>query len=274
MKQNQNTIYGSSVEAVMYPFLLLALIWSLFLMEQYYPNEFVHFGILPKSLSGLKGILFSPLIHSPNDISHILNNSLPAAVLFGALVYFYRSLATRVFFISWFFTGFAVWLLAKNTGSYHIGFSGVIYALAAFLFTSGTIRKIRNLQGISLFVVFVYGSMIWGIFPTQERISWEGHLSGLVIGVILAFRYKKEGPQKQKYQFEIEKELGIEPPDLEGIWRENIRLAEEEKLRREAEENHYFNSDLNVLFGERPNIQYEYKPKGQSNPPQDENAPK
>jgi hypothetical protein len=77
--------------------------------------------------------------------------------------------------------------------------------------------------------------MIWGIFPTKERISWEGHLSGMIVGVFLAFYYRKLGPQRPKYQYEIEKELGIEPPDLEGIYLEKLRLQEEEEQRKRDE---------------------------------------
>ncbi len=247
----------------MYPFLLLALLWSIYLVEGFYPDFFVRLGILPKELSGLKGIVFSPLIHSPSDVMHLVNNSLPAAVLFGALVYFYRQVAVQVFFLSWLLTGIFVWFFARDNGSYHIGFSGMIYALAGFLFTSGTLRKFRPLQGISLFVAFIYGSMIWGIFPTQERISWEGHLSGLLIGILLAFIYRKKGPQAPKYQFEIEKELGIEPPDLEGMWNENIRLAQEreEELKRLEEEIRRQSGHVHLFTGEEPRIVYEFKRK-------------
>lgn len=237
MRNKYNSEFGSTLEAIAYPFLLLALLWSVFLLEKFYPAEFIQLGILPKQVEGLKGILLSPLIHAPRDISHIINNSFPAAVLTGALFYFYRKIAFRVFVLSWIISGALVWLAASDEGHFHIGFSGVIYALAGFLFTSGTIRKYRPLQGIALFVVFIYGSMIWGIFPLKEGISWEGHLFGLLTGVFLAFLYRKKGPQAPRFQYEIEKELGIEPPDLEGIWKENIRLAEErERMEREARE--------------------------------------
>lgn len=269
MKQVKNPYYGTTLEAILYPFLLLALLWSIFLVEQFYPREFIEYGILPQSIKGLKGIFFSPLLHSPTDIKHILNNSLPAAVLFGALVYFYHKIAAKVFLFSWIFTGLFVWLFAKNSGSFHIGFSGVIYAFAGFLFTSGTIRKIRNLQGISLFVVFIYGGMIWGIFPMEERVSWEGHLSGLLVGVILAFIFKNQGPKEAKFQYEIEKELGIEPPDLEAIWLENQRLYHENEMRKKEELQRVENQHLNVLFGESPTIKYEFKEK-KINPPEDD----
>jgi membrane associated rhomboid family serine protease len=260
MQKKNNNEYSSTLEVIIYPFLLISLLWSIYLIEQFYPREFIQLGILPKTIEGLKGILLSPLIHSPNDIKHIVNNSLPAVVLFAALVYFYHKIAAKIFFLSWVFSGLFVWFFAQNTGSYHIGFSGVIYALAGFLFTSGTIRKVRNLQGISLFVVFIYGGMIWGIFPLEERVSWEGHLFGLLVGVVLAFIFKNKGPQAPKYQYEIEKELGIEPPDLEAIWLENKRLFEEiNEVNQNLNENS--SDELKALFGEKPKIVFEYKDK-------------
>jgi membrane associated rhomboid family serine protease len=230
--------FGNNLETIMYPALLLILMWSFYLLERISTFDFYKWGIFPKDLLGLRGIIFSPLLHSPSDFGHILNNSGPIAILFGALIYFYRQIAAQIFFYSWFVTGLFVWVFAINTGSYHIGMSSVIYALAGFLFVSGTIRKYRPLQGISLFVIFVYGSLIWGIFPMQAKVSWEGHLAGLITGVTLAFLYKSKGPQAPKYQYEIEKEMGIEPPDLEGQWLENIRLANEraEEIKRQQED--------------------------------------
>jgi membrane associated rhomboid family serine protease len=256
----KKSIFGNPIESISYSVLLLVLLWSIYLLESFYPNEFISYGILPKSINGLKGILFSPLIHSPSDVFHLINNSLPAGVLLAAIFYYYREIAFKIVFFSWIMSGFFVWAFATNNNSYHIGFSGVIYAFVGFLFTSGTIRKFRPLQGISLFVVFVYGSLIWGIFPSEERISWEGHLSGLFVGVLLAFIYRKQGPQAPKFQFEIEKEMGIEPPDLEAIWRENQELLRQEKEINEQNSLHYKDKHhLDSIFGEKPTIKYDYK---------------
>lgn len=179
------------------------------------------------------------------------------AILTAIVIYFYRDIALKVLIYSWFLTGASVWIFAENTGSYHIGISGVIYALAAFVFFSGYLRKYLPLQALALFVVFLYGSMIWGIFPTNERISWEGHLAGMLVGVFLAWVYVKRGPTGPKYQYEIEKEMGIEPPDLEGIYWAKIRAAEEaERLQKEAIESlHKDGQELNVriVYHIRPN---------------------
>ena len=252
--------FGRTSEAVIYPILLVIVLWLVYWADHLFPLiPFYKYGVMPQSPEGIKGIFLMPLIHSKNEIEHIVNNSLPTAILVGSLIYFYREIALRVFIISWVLTGVGLWALAANTNSYHIGMSGVIYAMAGFLFTSGVIRKYRPLQGISLFVAFVYGSMIWGIFPMKPHVSWEGHLAGLAVGVILAIIYRKRGPQPPKYQYEIEKELGIEPPDLEGEWNERVRQQEQ---ARELREQHRENGPYTIV--------YYYKPKDRQKPENDQ----
>lgn len=227
--------FGSTYEAIIYPLLLLVVMWLVFWADHLFELiDFYKYGVRPQEVSSIKGVFFMPLIHAKYEIKHIVNNSLPIVILLGAVIYYYRTIALRVFVFSWIFTGLGVWFFAENAHSYHIGMSGVIYALAGFLFTSGVIRKYLPLQGISLFVAFVYGSMIWGIFPIEPHISWEGHLAGLVSGVFLAIVYRKLGPQPPRYFYELERDMGIEPPDFEGEWEEKLRVAklrEEERLR-------------------------------------------
>lgn len=235
--QHQQHQFGSAVEAIVYPILLVIVMWLVFWADHLFPEiPFYKYGVIPKETDTLKGILLMPLLHSKHEIAHIVNNSVPTAILLGTLIYYYREIAFRVFALSWLLTGIGLWVFAANTSSYHIGMSGVVYALAAFLFTSGVLRKYRPLQGISLFVAFVYGSMVWGIFPIEPKISWEGHLSGAITGIVLAFMYRKRGPQAPKYIYEIEKEMGIEPPDLEGIYNERLRAAQQAREERERQE--------------------------------------
>ncbi len=229
--KKHSTSFGSYLEAFVYPLLLLSAMWIMFWAEQVSGFDLVRLGVRPQQLDSWPGIFLMPLIHSPNDIAHIVNNSLPTFVLLAALIFYYRSIAWKVFLISWFGTGIGVWLFAADNYAWHIGMSGVDYALFGFIFLSGFFRKYKPLQAISLFVVFVYGSMFWGIFPQKENVSWEGHFSGMFIGMTLAILYRKQGPQSPKYQYEIEKELGIEPPDLEGMW-----IARQEELERQQRE--------------------------------------
>ena len=207
-----------------YPILLLIFMWSIQLLDYSSSFDFFELGILPRKTTGLLGILSSPFIHSANDIKHILSNSAPIFVLLASLIYFYKEIALKVVLIVWFGGGLLTWIYARE--SYHIGMSGVIYGLTGFLFASGAIRKYKPLMGLSLFVVFLYGSLIWGIFPLEIKVSCEGHLSGLILGVLSAVIYRKEGPQQPKFRYEIEKEMGIEPIDYEQIWRE-AQLAQD-----------------------------------------------
>ncbi|MFY7668613.1 MAG: rhomboid family intramembrane serine protease [Crocinitomicaceae bacterium] len=224
---------------------VMIIMWLVYWSDYLFVYDFHKLGVMPKTSDGLKGIFFMPWIHSHGDIRHLLNNSIPTFLLLTLLFYSYREIALRVFLFSWFVTGILLWVFANNNGAYHIGMSGVIYSLAAFLFTSGVLRKYLPLQALSLFIVFIYGSMIWGIFPTEQHVSWEGHLSGMLVGIFLAFYYRKLGPQRPKYQYEIEKELGIEPPDLEGQYWEQIRLAEEQqKLKEELEKSIRINYEI------------------------------
>jgi membrane associated rhomboid family serine protease len=240
--------FGSAAEAIVYPLLLLAMMWTMLWAEHQEGADLIQWGIRPQHFESWKGVIFMPLLHSTADIGHIINNSVPTFMLLAALVFYYREIALKVFLFSWFGTGLSVLLLAPDNGGYHIGMSGVVYALFGFLFISGFFRNFRPLQVLSLFVVFIYGSMIWGIFPQKENISWEGHFSGLIIGVFLAVWYRKLGPKRPKYQFEIEKELGIEPPDFEGQW-----LAHQEALQRMREE-------MEQQQQQAMHVVYHYKP--------------
>ncbi len=212
MKWFSNSLVKSAIPF----FFLLVLIWLIHFFNINYQLDLYTYGIYPRKISGLIGILFSPLIHSSDDIKHIINNSPALFILGWTLLYFYKNIAAKIFCYSWFLVGLFVWISARP--SFHIGISGVIYCLAFFLFFSGVFRKENRLMAISLFVVFLYGSMIWGIFPYDWSISFESHFFGALTGFVLAYFFKKEGAtfKRKKTQWEIEEEMGIEPPDFEN----------------------------------------------------------
>ena len=189
-----------------FPILFLIIMWVVKLIEYNFELSFAHYGVFPQSFSGLKGILFSPFIHK--DFSHLINNSYPVLILGGMLFSFYKKIAPQLFVWLFFIAGFWLWVIGRP--SFHIGASGIIYALASFLFVSGIIRKNPRLSAISMLIIFLYGSLIWGLLPTKEPISWEGHLAGFLAGVVVAVFYRKEGPKRKKYQWEIDEELEAE----------------------------------------------------------------
>lgn len=259
----QRKIRNATAEAIIYPLLLVILMWSVFLIDRHYQLDLYQYGVKPQTWEGLKGIFLMPFIHGQKDFGHVINNSFPTLVLFATLIYFYREIALYVTFFIWIGGGFLLWYFAQNTGSYHIGMSGVIYGLFGFLLVSGFVRRFLPLQAIALFVAFVYGSLIWGVFPIEAGISWEGHLAGLLVGAVIAMAFRKRGPAPPKYRYEIEKELGIEPPDLEGEW-EARKAAYDEAVRIKQEQ---LNSDKNrresnaSTASRNIEISYEFKPK-------------
>lgn len=166
------------------------LLWLLFLFDRSFDLDYAAFGVLPRNAVGLRGVLFGPLVHG--DAKHVFDNSVALLVLGWCLVYFYPSVAGRVVIWSWLVSGLMVWLTARP--NFHIGASGVVYGLASFLFFSGILRRHRSVMAISMLVVFLYGSLVWGLLPIVEHISWESHLWGGVAGAALAWIHRKVEP--------------------------------------------------------------------------------
>ncbi|MEM9686955.1 MAG: rhomboid family intramembrane serine protease, partial [Bacteroidota bacterium] len=156
------------------------------------------FGVLPRTLSGLKGIVFSPFIHS--STTHLYNNTFPVFVLLAALFYFYADISWKIVCYGIVLSGFFTWIFARE--AYHIGASGLIYVLASFIFFKGIFTRYYRLIALSLIVVFLYGSLIWYVFPIDDAISWEGHLSGFLTGLLLAIVFKQRLPEPKKYEWE------------------------------------------------------------------------
>ncbi len=182
------------------PAAFVLVFWIAKIIEETMDVSFVRFGLFPRHAKGLYGILFSPFIHS--GFSHLLSNSIPFFILFAALIYFYRRISYRIFFQMYLLAGICVWLFGRE--SWHIGASGVVYAMAAFHFVSGIIRNDVRLLTLSVTVVFLYGGLIWGMLPINPAISWEGHLWGAVSGVVFALAYRKYIIRRDKFDWEEE----------------------------------------------------------------------
>ena len=189
------------------------IMWIIKLIEWYFELTFFHYGVYPREFSGLQGVIFSVFIHQ--DFTHLINNTYPSILLGGMLFYFYKKIGVQIFLWLYFTTG--IWLWAIGRPSFHIGASGLVYALASFIFFSGLIKKHTKLSAASLLVIFLYGSMIWGVLPIYKGVSWEGHLSGFLAGILLAIFYRNDGPKPKKYQWEIEEELEKEKNNEKNI---------------------------------------------------------
>jgi len=200
VKKPEEIFKSTFAGSIVLPFLFVLLLWIIKLIEIFSGESFADFGIIPRTVSGLIGILTTVFIHA--DINHLLSNTFPLLILGSGLLYFYRDIALKVFVLIWLMGGFWVWLFARESS--HIGASGLIYGIASFLFFSGVLKKNRNLLAISMLTVFLYGGLTWGIFPVTDHISWEAHLSGALAGILCAFAFRDEGPPKEEKQWEDE----------------------------------------------------------------------
>jgi len=212
---------------IIIPGIFVFLMWLVKIIEILFEMDLSGFGIYPLTLKGVPGIFFSPFIHA--DFNHLFSNSLPLFLLGVALFYFYSDVALKVFILTFFLTGILVWVAGRD--AWHIGASGLVYGLASFLFFSGIIRRYFRLIALSLLIVFLYGSMVWGLFPgVYKNVSWESHMLGFFSGVVLAIWFRKEGPQAPVYQW-LEDEEGESGEIGEG---ETEGLSEEETEGQEV----------------------------------------
>jgi membrane associated rhomboid family serine protease len=213
VKKEQTQLLSSFI----IPFLFVMFLWLIKGTEELLHTSFSDYGLYPLKAKGLIGILTCPLLHA--DLAHLFANSIPLLILGGLLFYFYRSVAWQIIALVWLVTGLWVWVFART--GVHIGASGLVYGIASFLFFSGIIRRDPTTMVITLLVTFLYGGMIWGIFPEmfpKERISWESHLMGLVCGLVLAWYYRDTGPPRRTYRWEEEDDDGPDDPD--AYWKQ------------------------------------------------------
>jgi len=197
--------------------------WIVFLYEIKYGFNFNHFSIYPRKLDSLLGVLASPFLHS--DLSHITNNTLSFFVLMLMVRFFYSNSYLKVFLFGMLISGLLTWLIARP--AYHLGMSGVIYVLAAFIISKSFFSKQYNLIAISFAVIFAYGSMIWYVFPIDSSISWEGHLSGLIAGVLLSFFFKNEIVKEEPLPLTVQQNLFLEHFDDRGRFIANLPFLDE-----------------------------------------------
>ena len=222
------------------PFLFVAFLWIIKGIEIYYQLHFSKYGLLPRNIDTLTSVISFPFIHG--DWDHLISNSAGLLVLGFLLFTFHREIAYRVVAQIWLLHGLWLWLGGRAT--YHIGASGIIYGLAAFLFFTGVFKKEKSTMTISLLVVFLYGSMVWGLMPFLQGISWEGHLFGGAAGLLMAWYYRKTGVQRQVYDWEIEEE-----EHEEEYWKEdnsNPKLGEQSEAPKD-------NASASVNYIYKPN---------------------
>jgi membrane associated rhomboid family serine protease len=172
---------------VYYTLSFILLLWIIKSIEWANEIDFGFYGILPRTLRGSIGIITAPLIHG--DAIHLMSNTIPLIILGVGLFYFYHHIAIEVFVWIYLASGFWVWIVGRM--AYHIGSSGLVYGLVMFIFWGGILRRNPRTLAISIIIFFLYGGMIYGMFPIDEAVSWESHVMGSVAGIFLAFYFRK-----------------------------------------------------------------------------------
>lgn len=176
------------------PLFLLFVLYAVKTMEVGMDWDFTHLGVYPLEKKGVFGIFAHPLVHA--SFRHLAANTLPLFFLSWCLFYFYRDLGALILFFVWVVGGLVTFVIGKP--GWHVGASGLIYGLAFFLFFSGVIRRHVPLMAVSLLVTFLYGGLVWDMFPffVRETVSWEGHLGGAVAGMLASVLFCGYGPQR------------------------------------------------------------------------------
>jgi membrane associated rhomboid family serine protease len=263
MSEPKHTMLRSSLPIMLF----LLVIWVIFYVDIHFKLGLNQLGLRPHTWLGLAGILTMPLLHG--DLGHIASNSVPLLVLGTFLFYYYKEIAFKVFSISYISSGILVWLFARDGNlNVHIGASGLIYALAGFLFFSGILRKNKALFGVTLLITFLYGTIIWGVFPSEfqkaihynensNNISWEGHLFGFLSGVALAYFYRKTGAQEPKYSWDYNNDADVDESNPYWLVNENENQQEDNPIVDETKKE-----DLLKNTSDNPyTVNYTFVPK-------------
>ncbi len=240
MIDQESKIFHRSIQ---YTFGFVGLLWLVKITEYMMGLDLGFLGILPRTLNGSVGVITSPLVHG--GFMHLISNTFPLLVLGIGLFYFYERIALQVFTWIYFVTGFWVWIVARS--AYHIGASGVVYGLVAFLFFSGLLRKDSKSVAISLSVFFLYGGMLYGVLPTDPSVSWESHLLGSFAGIVAAIHYRNV-PVRNLQPAHSLQVVNHEQPAPKDIF--------------ETKQVPFFYSSSKQL-----SYNYKFKPKGKPQPP-------
>lgn len=216
------------LSAMVVPAAFVLLLWIIKILEVITNISLSDFGLEPRSTKGLMGILTMPLLHA--DFSHLSSNTLAIFLLLSGLYLFYKNLASTLFISLYFFSGFAAWIIGTS-GTIHIGASGLVYSLAWFHILSGFLKRNKPQMAFGFLVIFLYGSVVWGIFPMFQpsaQISWQGHLGGAITGLVFAILFRNKGNiHEENIPIEDDDELSDEDP----FWMEGSQetLNSEEK---------------------------------------------
>lgn len=207
-------------DAVKLPLYFVLLMWGMHIIKIAGNFGWNIYGIHPRNADGLIGILMAPLLHS--GFKHLFSNTVPLFMMFTLMMLFYSKVAKISFVAIYVLTGITVWFFGRDV--IHIGASGVVYGLISFVFWSGIFRKNFKSVVLTIIIIFFYSGYIAGVFPGKPGISWESHLLGAIVGMLVAFVVRNV-----KEQHEIEDRR-----------REEYAKEHEDKY----EESYFFDRDI------------------------------
>lgn len=174
--------------------LFVVLIWLVHLLAYLTDADLAFLGVYPRSFFGLAGVFLSPLIHA--DLKHLLSNTFPLVLLSGFILFIHRREGANVIGLVYILSGVFTWFIGRQ--AYHIGASGVVYGMAGYLLFRGFITRDRGALAVAFAVLFLYSGLFYGLFPKEERVSWEGHLAGMFAGLIAVIIYGQRPFRKRK----------------------------------------------------------------------------
>lgn len=190
IRENENSLFAYSFLPGL---LFVVLLWLIALLSYLTEANLSWLGIFPRNFFGLIGIVTGPLIHA--DLLHLLSNSFPFILLSGFILFQHRKTGVDVLLFVYVISGLLTWFMGRQ--AYHIGASGVIYGMASYLLFIGFLSRDRGSLAVSLAVLFLYSGLFYGIFPGEERVSWEGHLGGLIAGFVAALTFGSYTKKKE-----------------------------------------------------------------------------
>ncbi len=237
MKNNYSDKEGVKIIiSAIVPFIAVILMFAVKIYESITNTSLAEYGMYPLKMDGLIGIFTMLFLHE--NWSHLWSNTLPFLVMGTAICYYYKKTSWYIHLFFLLFTGVLTWLIGRE--SYHIGASGIVYAMSFFILVSAIIKKERKLMAFALLVIFLYGGIIWGFFPQffpEKNISWEGHLAGAISGIIAAFMFREKGPKNIEYNWHEEEDVPFNEEELPEEKEPQSGIEETDELKK----TEYFN---------------------------------
>lgn len=172
-------------------FIIVAILYAILFLDWLLPIKVNSFGLIPRTQFGLIGIITSPFLHG--DLLHLNSNAIPLVVMLITLITFYEKKVWKIVVGITLLSGVLLWVFGRSAN--HIGASGMIYGLVAFLVFNGVME--RNVKSIiiSILIAITYSGFIYGLTPftTRPGVSWDGHLFGAISGVLVSYYLSKKG---------------------------------------------------------------------------------